>query len=92
MSGHEAQAESGWHLFNDFLVRKVSKEEALHFVPSWKLPSILAYQVKTARNAVDDSWKENLDTSLLYHGFSLKYELYNLLPHVFFSILSFYAN
>ena len=73
LSAREAQTENQWHLFNDFLVKKVSKEEALRFVPSWKLPSILAYQVKTEGNVIDDSWKDHLDTTLLYHDFSYKY-------------------
>ena len=63
---------SSWHLFNDFLVRKVSKEEALLFSSSWKMPSILTFQVSTARHSVDDSWKDRLDTMLLYHDWSIK--------------------
>lgn len=58
--------ESQWHLFNDFLVRPVSQEEALTFNAAWKLPSVIAYQHKTFNNFIDDSWKHNLDTSLLY--------------------------
>jgi PAB-dependent poly(A)-specific ribonuclease subunit 2 len=73
ISARERQPDSQWHLFNDFLVRKVTKEEALEFSPPWKAPSVLAYQIKTASNAVDDSWKEKLDTSLLYFDYSLKY-------------------
>ena len=73
ISARERQPDSQWHLFNDFLVRKVTKEDAIDFSPSWKVPSVLAYQIKTARNSVDDSWKEKLDTSLLYFECSLKY-------------------
>ncbi|KAI9886097.1 MAG: hypothetical protein M1823_002115 [Watsoniomyces obsoletus] len=73
LSAREPQTESQWHLFNDFLVKKVQKEEALRFVPSWKLPSILAYQVKRGSNAIDDSWKDNLDTSLLYRDLSINH-------------------
>ncbi|KAF2837605.1 PAB-dependent poly(A)-specific ribonuclease subunit PAN2 [Patellaria atrata CBS 101060] len=65
-SSLDPQVENQWHLFNDFLVRVTSKEEALRFDPSWKLPSVLAYQVKSASHTIDDSWKENLDPSLLY--------------------------
>lgn len=36
------------------------------------MPSILAYQVQSANNSVDDSWKENLDTTLLYYDWSIK--------------------
>lgn len=63
-----ATSESKWHLFNDFLVRPVLQEEALTFNTAWKLPSVIAYQVKAANNRIDDSWKQNLDTALLYQN------------------------
>lgn len=53
-------------MFNDFLVRPVSKEDALDFTPKWKMPSVLCYQAKSVSNVVDNSWREHLDTSLLY--------------------------
>lgn len=56
-----------WHLFNDFLVQPLAKEEALNFT-SWKIPYVLSFQLKEANNIVDFSWKRNLDTSLLYRG------------------------
>lgn len=59
-----------WHLVNDFLVRPISQDEALHFDPRWKLPSILAYQVKSMSHVLDDSWKAALDTSVLYRSVS----------------------
>ena len=65
-SSRETDDSSQWHLFNDFLVRQTSKEEALRFDATWKLPSVLAYQIKTASHRIDDSWKDKLDTSLLY--------------------------
>ncbi|KAF2737040.1 PAB-dependent poly(A)-specific ribonuclease subunit PAN2 [Polyplosphaeria fusca] len=58
--------EDKWHLFNDFLVRPIPKEEALRFEPSWKLPSVLCFHQKTARHSIDDSWKDRLDTQILY--------------------------
>ncbi|KAI9650638.1 poly(A)-specific ribonuclease [Ciborinia camelliae] len=61
-----APAESQWFLFNDFLVAPMPKEDALSFNSSWKLPSVITYQVKDQNNRVDNSWKQNLDTSLLY--------------------------
>jgi PAB-dependent poly(A)-specific ribonuclease subunit 2 len=61
-----APGESQWHLFNDFLVRPIKSEEALAFNTSWKLPSVIAYQVKAANNRIDNTWKLNLDTSILY--------------------------
>ncbi|KPM42869.1 PAB-dependent poly(A)-specific ribonuclease subunit PAN2 [Neonectria ditissima] len=63
----ETPSESQWHLFNDFLVRSVSTEEALTFNTSWKVPSVVAYQAKEANNKLDTDWRQNLDTSILYH-------------------------
>jgi PAB-dependent poly(A)-specific ribonuclease subunit 2 len=69
-SSREQSTEDSWHLFNDFLVRPIPKEEALRFDPSWKLPSVLTFQLKSARHLIDDSWKENLDTQILYRWWS----------------------
>ena len=69
-SSRDPSEESQWHLFNDFLVRQVSTDEALRFDPAWKLPSVLVYQVKSASHIIDDSWKENLDPSLLSRRWS----------------------
>jgi len=66
-SQETAPSESQWHLFNDFLVQPISKEEALRFAP-WKMPCVLAFQRKEENNKMDNSWKDNLDTSLLYRG------------------------
>lgn len=60
--------ESKWHLFNDFLVRPALAEEALTFNPVWKSPSVIAYHAKAANNFIDDSWKKNIDTTLLYQN------------------------
>lgn len=62
----EASAQSHWHLFNDFLVRPVASTDAMTFNMNWKMPSVIAFQLKAANNRVDSSWKANLDTSLLY--------------------------
>lgn len=59
-------AESQWHLFNDFLVRPTKSEDALTFNSTWKIPSVITYQIKAANNRIDTTWKQNLDTSLLY--------------------------
>jgi PAB-dependent poly(A)-specific ribonuclease subunit 2 len=72
ISSREPEAKSRWHLFNDFLVTEVDKDEALRFNQPWKSPCILAYQAKDARHAVDDSWKNVLDTTLLFREWSLK--------------------
>ncbi|KIV95116.1 hypothetical protein PV10_02805 [Exophiala mesophila] len=60
-----------WHLFNDFLVSPVDPREATHFNKNWKLPSVVAYQVKQAHGKLDQGWRQNLDTSLLYHHYSI---------------------
>lgn len=69
-SSRDTEATDDWHLFNDFLVRSIPKAEALRFEPSWKLPCVLTFQLKSARNKIDDSWKDKLDTSILYRWWS----------------------
>jgi hypothetical protein len=76
----EAPGESRWHLFNDFLVRSVSTEEALAFNTSWKVPSVIAYQIKDENNKIDTEWKNNIDTSILYQDF--KYAPARYKPYV----------
>lgn len=66
LSDRNTQAVDNWHIFNDFLVQQVPRDEALRFDPAWKLPSVLTYQIRTAAHRIDDSWKEKLDTQLLY--------------------------
>lgn len=72
ISSRQPEEKSRWHLFNDFLVTEVSRDEALGFNQLWKHPCVLAYQVKNARHAVDDSWKDILDTTLLFREWSMK--------------------
>ncbi|KAE8159684.1 PAB-dependent poly(A)-specific ribonuclease subunit pan2 [Aspergillus tamarii] len=71
ISSREPEAANKWHLFNDFLVTEVDKDEALRFNQPWKVPCVLAYQVRDARHARDDNWKNVLDTTLLYRDWSL---------------------
>jgi len=59
---------SNWHLVNDFLVRPITEKEALHFDPRWKLPSVIAYQLKSKSHLIDDGWKSSIDTSILYRS------------------------
>lgn len=66
LSSREVGEPDQWHLFNDFLVQPIPKEDALKFDPSWKRPSVIAYQLKSSNHHIDDSWKKNLDTSLLF--------------------------
>jgi PAB-dependent poly(A)-specific ribonuclease subunit 2 len=70
LSAEDPPGKSQWHVFNDFHVVPVAREEALAFNASWKLPSVLTFQLKDANNKIDQSWQTKLDTSLLY--FDLK--------------------
>lgn len=63
------EGESNWHVFNDFLVQPIKKEEALDFTPKWKMPSVLCFQLKSSRCLIDNSWKNSIDTWLLYSDF-----------------------
>lgn len=62
--------ECNWHVFNDFLVRPVTKEEAMDFTPKWKMPSVLCFQLKSDRSIIDNSWKDRIDTRLLFEDFN----------------------
>lgn len=64
----EAQPPGSWHLFNDFLVRRVKQDDALGFDPRWKLPSVITYQVKSLSHAIDNTWKDHINTSVLYRS------------------------
>ncbi|CAN6606610.1 Pan2p-PAN3 deadenylation complex catalytic subunit Pan2p [Trichomonascus vanleenenianus] len=73
-----------WYLFNDFLVKQISEEEALDFSMPWKTPVLLLYQKDTKTSFDYESWKQHMDTSLLYEdrfiagqreGFKKEYEL-----------------
>ena len=72
VSAREPQPRSSWHLFNDFLVTEVDRDEALRFNQPWKMPCVLAFQARDARHAIDDTWKNYLDTTLLFREWSLK--------------------
>ncbi|KAJ5582873.1 Peptidase C19 ubiquitin carboxyl-terminal hydrolase 2 [Penicillium sp. DV-2018c] len=62
---------SKWHMFNDFLVTEVDRDEALRFTQPWKQPCVLAYQVRDPRHVIDDSWKNHLDKTLLFREWSI---------------------
>ncbi|KAM0788388.1 hypothetical protein ACM66B_001526 [Microbotryomycetes sp. NB124-2] len=50
-----ASADASWHLFNDFLVRPVSEDEALSFPGIWKIPAVLFYERKDSGEILDFS-------------------------------------
>ncbi|KAK5167002.1 poly(A)-specific ribonuclease [Saxophila tyrrhenica] len=64
----EPTKRDNWHLFNDFMVRPVSAQEALYFDARWKLPSVISYQAKGVSHHLDESWKDRIDTSVLYRS------------------------
>ncbi|KAK5113219.1 hypothetical protein LTR62_003555 [Meristemomyces frigidus] len=68
ISDPDVSRTGDWHLVNDFLVRPIAQEEALMFDPRWKLPTVLAYQMKQRSHDVDDSWKSTIDTSILHRS------------------------
>lgn len=66
--------EPAWHLLNDFLVSPIPAAEALNFPPppsTFKTPSILSYQIRSAHGALDNTWLASLDTTLLSNPYSL---------------------
>ncbi|PGH11073.1 PAB-dependent poly(A)-specific ribonuclease subunit PAN2 [Helicocarpus griseus UAMH5409] len=71
ISSRDYNDSNRWHLFNDFLVTEVSRDEVFAFNQPWKLPCSLSYQVQTARHSVDDAWKNELDTTLLFYEWSM---------------------
>ncbi|KAL9012394.1 MAG: hypothetical protein Q9173_002834 [Seirophora scorigena] len=79
LSSPQPQDKPQWHIFNDFLVRKIDKDEALRFATTWKTPTILAYQHQGGSNVIDDSWRDTLDTTCLFINWSLN--PYNVLQH-----------
>ncbi|ODV88811.1 hypothetical protein CANCADRAFT_32279, partial [Tortispora caseinolytica NRRL Y-17796] len=68
----EANKPSKWYLFNDFLVKELSEDEAVNFTPVWKIPSLLCYRKKNSvRDSFDKSWKESINKSVLYDATSI---------------------
>ncbi|SCZ99141.1 BZ3500_MvSof-1268-A1-R1_Chr3-1g05835 [Microbotryum saponariae] len=55
VSSEERNPGSSWHVFNDFLVRPISEDEALSFPSSWKIPAVLFYQRVDSSSLLDFS-------------------------------------
>lgn len=63
----DGKRTDNWYLFNDFLVLKVSEQEAFNFNYWWKKPVILFYNTVSKDNLFDyDSWKSNMNDEILY--------------------------
>ena len=70
-----SDAKSPWYLFNDFLVRNITEEEALSFPGVWKWPSVIMYKkVLSERRTVSLAQSIRslqLDPWFLFNDFSL---------------------
>ena len=65
------ETEPKWLLFNDFLVKSVSEEEALTFAAPWKIPSVLSYERLQDFSTPLHRSVGKLDTWILYSKFTL---------------------
>ncbi|KAI6007843.1 ubiquitin carboxyl-terminal hydrolase-domain-containing protein [Pisolithus marmoratus] len=72
-----------WYLFNDFVVRNISEEEALSVPSSWKKPSILYLERTDVRDRLDFSGlPDALDPSILSRDTSISINRQkNLIKH-----------
>ncbi|KAG1748914.1 PAB-dependent poly-A-specific ribonuclease subunit PAN2 [Suillus paluster] len=62
----QSNLKSAWFLFNDFVVRNISEEEALSFPSTWKVPAILYLERVDVREQLDYSGlPAQLDPSIL---------------------------
>ena len=68
ISEPDSSGRDNWHLFNDFMVRQVPAQEALHFDPRWKLPSVITYQARGVSHYLDDTWKSQIDPGILFRS------------------------
>ncbi|KAH3670989.1 hypothetical protein OGAPHI_000700 [Ogataea philodendri] len=73
-----------WLLLNDFLVTKISTEEALNLTYWWKRPVTVVYRQQDGTGFDYDGWKSVIDDSILYRdhfaqgtreGKKIEYEL-----------------
>ncbi|KAG9318200.1 ubiquitin carboxyl-terminal hydrolase-domain-containing protein [Chiua virens] len=72
----EAESQSHlkgpWFLFNDFVVRNISEEEALSFPSTWKVPAVLYFEREDVRSQLDYSrLPDELDPSILSRDTSI---------------------
>lgn len=68
-------AKSPWYLFNDFLVRNISEDEALGFSGVWKWPCVVMYKKvlseRRTMSLAQSIRSIQLDPWLLFNDFSL---------------------
>ncbi|KAG5646693.1 hypothetical protein DXG03_002683 [Asterophora parasitica] len=64
--------QSPWFLFNDFVVRNISEEEALSFPDKWKVPAIIYYERDDLGEFLDYSGlPDRADETILSHDTSI---------------------
>ncbi|KAI0933597.1 hypothetical protein AcW1_005383 [Taiwanofungus camphoratus] len=62
----DLQHENPWFIFNDFVVRNISEEEALGIPADWKVPAVLYLERVDLRHRLDFSWlPDNIDQLIL---------------------------
>ncbi|KAG6850532.1 hypothetical protein H0H93_012148 [Arthromyces matolae] len=63
---------SPWFIFNDFMVRNITEEEALCFPDKWKVPAIVYYERSDLDKAVNYTGLPNsIDETILCHDTSI---------------------
>ncbi|KAG6878679.1 hypothetical protein C0993_011494 [Termitomyces sp. T159_Od127] len=63
---------SPWFIFNDFVVRNISEEEALSFPDKWKVPAIIYYERNDLHEVLDYSGLPgSIDETILCHDTSI---------------------
>ncbi|KAJ8093092.1 poly(A)-specific ribonuclease [Marasmius tenuissimus] len=63
---------SPWYLFNDFVVKNISEEEALSFPDRWKVPSVLYLERVDTRETLDFSvLPDRIDPTILCQDTSI---------------------
>ncbi|KAG6814297.1 hypothetical protein H0H92_013422 [Tricholoma furcatifolium] len=66
------ELQSPWFIFNDFVVRNISEEEALSFPGRWKVPAIIHYERSNLSDVVDcTKLPRNIDETILCHDTSI---------------------
>ncbi|EMD34423.1 hypothetical protein CERSUDRAFT_117294 [Gelatoporia subvermispora B] len=62
----EPDTQSPWFLFNDFVVRNISEQEALSFPGSWKVPAVLYFERRSRYDVMYFSeLPDKIDESIL---------------------------
>ncbi|CCG81195.1 PAB-dependent poly(A)-specific ribonuclease subunit pan2 [Taphrina deformans PYCC 5710] len=71
----EDSEESPWLLFNDFLVKEVTAEEALTYPGPWKVPAVLSYErINETSSRATETADSTIDMSIIYRDLSVNKE------------------